>query len=46
MLELDEQAKVSGTQSISLVPLKEMNSTQVQDALRTLMQGTRAGRRR
>ena len=39
--ELDTQAKDGGTQSISLVPLKGMNSEQVQDALQLLMRGGR-----
>jgi hypothetical protein len=39
--ELDTQAKDGGTQSISLVPLKGMNSEQVQEALQLLMRGGR-----
>ncbi len=39
--ELDIQAKESGTRNISLVPLKSMNSEQLQDALRLLMPGGR-----
>lgn len=39
--ELDMQAKEAGKSSISLVPLKTMNSQQAQDALRMLMPGGR-----
>ncbi len=42
--ELDEQAKDGGKRNISLVPLKEMNSEQVQEALRMLMRGGSGGR--
>jgi len=44
--ELDEQAKDGGKRNISLVPLKSMNSEQVQDALRMLMPGGRSRGRR
>ncbi len=37
--ELDEQAKDGGKRSISLVPLKTMNTSEVQDALQMLMRG-------
>jgi type II secretory pathway component GspD/PulD (secretin) len=43
--ELDAQAKDGGKRNISLVPLKSMNSEQVQDALRMLMPGGRSRRR-
>jgi type II secretory pathway component GspD/PulD (secretin) len=39
--ELDEQAKDGGKRTISLVPLKTMNSEQVQEALQLLMRGGR-----
>ncbi len=42
--ELDEQAKDGGKRNISLVPLKEMNSEQIQDALQLLMRGGRLRR--
>jgi type II secretory pathway component GspD/PulD (secretin) len=37
--ELDEQAKDGGKRNISLVPLKTMNTSEVQDALQMLMRG-------
>lgn len=39
--ELDEQAKDGGKRNISLVPLKGMNSDQIEDALQLLMRGGR-----
>ena len=39
--ELDEQAKDGGKRNISLVPLKTMNTKQVQEALQLLMRGGR-----
>lgn len=43
--QLDDQAKTSGTRSISLVPLKSMGSEQLQDALRMVMPSGRPRRR-
>ena len=42
--ELDEQAKDGGKRNISLVPLKSMNTEQMQDALEMLMRGGRMRR--
>ncbi len=39
--ELDEQSKDGGKRNISLVPLKGMNSDQIEDALQLLMRGGR-----
>ena len=44
--ELDESAQDGGTRSISLVPLKDMNTREVQDALQMLMGGGRYRGRR